>query len=78
MSQRAATKAPLAVVVNGSAADIPGNQQTTCLSPAMGGTCKLQTGAGAVFDSQTINANYGHPIQYQPPRVFRFGLRMTF
>ena len=25
-----------------------------------------------------INANFGNPSQYQPPRVFRFGLRATF
>jgi hypothetical protein len=25
-----------------------------------------------------INSNYGNPNQYQPPRVFRFGLRGTF
>ena len=30
-----------------------------------------------VYKNQ-VNPNFGHPVQYQPPRTFRFGLRGTF
>jgi outer membrane receptor protein involved in Fe transport len=33
---------------------------------------------GTPFDPSEKNANFGRPLAYQPPRVFRFGLRTTF
>jgi hypothetical protein len=29
-------------------------------------------------DPATVNPNFGHPVAYQPPRTFRFGLKGTF
>ncbi|HEY3595454.1 MAG TPA: TonB-dependent receptor, partial [Polyangiaceae bacterium] len=37
----------------------------------------IANGDGTPF-SGVVNANYGKPTQYQPPRTFRFGLKTTF
>jgi hypothetical protein len=62
-------------VPDGKPGDIPAKQTSTCVDP----TCKLHSADdNSLFDPAAKNANYGRPTQYQPPRVFRFGLRMTF
>ncbi len=65
-------------VPGGGPNDIPAKQTSTCVLPPAG-TCKLHSADdNTAFDPANKNANYGRPIQYQPPRVFRFGVRMTF
>ena len=61
-------------VVNGTSADLPASPTATCTPPQ----CKLKNVDNTPFDPTTMNPNYGKPIEYQPPRQFRFGLRMTF
>jgi hypothetical protein len=45
-----------------------------------GGSARdLTNGDGSAFDAKTQkNPNFGKPTAYQPPRIFRFGLRGTF
>jgi hypothetical protein len=45
-----------------------------------GGSARdLTNGDGSAFDPKTQkNPNFGKPTEYQPPRIFRFGLRGTF
>jgi hypothetical protein len=38
----------------------------------------LQNADGTPFDPASKNPNFGNPAEYQPPRMFRFGLRTTF
>jgi hypothetical protein len=38
----------------------------------------LKYADGTPFDKQDANPNFGRAIEYQPPRIFRFGLRMTY
>jgi len=38
----------------------------------------LKNADGSPFDPTTKNPNFGNPNRYQPPRMFRFGLRATF
>ncbi|XXY50366.1 TonB-dependent receptor [Sorangium sp. So ce269] len=48
------------------------------LEPSSGETC-LKTLDGARFDKDADkNPNFGKPTQYQSPRQFRFGARVTF
>lgn len=42
-----------------------------------GGVSQLTNADGSAF-SGTVNPNFGNPSAYQPPRIFRFGLRTTF
>jgi hypothetical protein len=54
--------------------------------PVLGGTVKpdgtidnIKHPDGTDFDPTTEkNPNFGHTTSYQPPRIFRFGLRTTF
>jgi hypothetical protein len=52
----------------------------TCTPPS----CALRNSDGTTYNTDPAmggiipNPNFGHPIDYQPPRQFRFGLRMTF
>jgi outer membrane receptor protein involved in Fe transport len=47
-------------------------KRTTPISPCPANTdCTL-------LQANEVNPNFGRPNQYQPPRIFRFGLRMTF
>jgi hypothetical protein len=65
-------------VPDGKPADIPQTSSSPCVLPPAG-TCKLHSADdNTAFDPAGVNPNYGRPTQYQPPRVFRFGLRMTF
>jgi hypothetical protein len=43
-----------------------------------GGLANLTNADGTPFDDNTRNPNFGRPIAYQPPRIFRFGLKGTF
>jgi len=40
--------------------------------------CDANTAAADIAQRCPINYNYGNATQFQPPRVFRFGLRTTF
>lgn len=42
------------------------------------GTCQLRSPDGAPIDSASVNPNFGQPTEYQPPRTFRFGARLSF
>ena len=42
-----------------------------------GGIAQVKNADGSAFSGQT-NANFKNPTEYQPPRIFRFGLRTTF
>jgi len=42
-----------------------------------GGVGQLTNADGTPFNGQ-VNPNFGNPSAYQPPRIFRFGLRTTF
>jgi hypothetical protein len=54
--------------------------------PVIGGTANpdgtisglVHSADGTPFDPQEKNPNFGRPLAYQSPRVFRFGLRTTF
>ncbi|WP_437283119.1 TonB-dependent receptor [Sorangium sp. So ce375] len=49
------------------------------LSPSNGGpTCVKNHNSGEPLDAQAVNPNFGKPTQYQTPRQFRFGARVTF
>jgi len=50
------------------------------VSPVSRGTvADLQYSDGSRFDPDTDkNPNFGRATEYQPPRIFRFGLRMTY
>ncbi len=50
------------------------------VNPVLNGNLATLTHAdGSAFDPTTEkNPNFGHPSEYQPPRIFRFGLRGTF
>jgi hypothetical protein len=50
--------------------------QRYTLSPVQAGL-PLRNADGTPF-SGTVNPNFGRPAEYQPPRIFRFGLRTTF
>jgi outer membrane receptor protein involved in Fe transport len=39
---------------------------------------QLQNSDGTPFDQANVNPNFGQPTQYQSPRTFRFGARVTF
>jgi Carboxypeptidase regulatory-like domain/TonB dependent receptor/TonB-dependent Receptor Plug Domain len=43
-----------------------------------GGIAQLQNADGTAFDPAGRNPNYLRPVAYQPPRVFRFGVKGTF
>jgi hypothetical protein len=43
-----------------------------------GGLANLTNANGTPFNPADINPNFGHASAYQPPRVFRFGLKGTF
>jgi hypothetical protein len=43
-----------------------------------GGLGNLRNADGTPFDPKTKNPNFGNPVAYQPPRMFRFGLKATF
>jgi hypothetical protein len=38
----------------------------------------IHSADGTPFDPAEKNPNFGRPLAYQSPRVFRFGLRTTF
>ncbi|MDB4988899.1 MAG: hypothetical protein JWN04_4077, partial [Myxococcaceae bacterium] len=51
----------------------------TAVNPiTSGGITQLTNYDGTPFDPTNKNANFGHLSAYQPPRVFRFGLKGTF
>jgi hypothetical protein len=83
------TTANVLPIPGGSTANLPQNVGNppikTCNPPSMGGNCTLRNDDGTPFASGTaanpngqVNPNYGNVTDYQPPRQFRFGLRMTF
>jgi hypothetical protein len=39
---------------------------------------KLKNADGSDFDKDHRNPNFGKPLQYQPPRSFRIGVKVTF
>jgi hypothetical protein len=39
---------------------------------------RLKRSDGATFDTAQVNPNFGSPTAYQLPRIFRFGLRLTY
>jgi outer membrane receptor protein involved in Fe transport len=39
---------------------------------------KLKKADGSNFDSKEKNPNFGKPLQYQPPRSFRIGVKVSF
>jgi hypothetical protein len=43
-----------------------------------GGLANLTNADGTPFNPDNVNPNFGRPIAYQPPRIFRFGLKGTF
>ena len=43
-----------------------------------GGLAAVAGADGSAFDPSGVNPNFGRPIRYQAPRVFRFGLKGTF
>ena len=43
-----------------------------------GGIGALKNADGTPFAAEEKNSNFGRAIEYQPPRIFRFGLRMTY
>ena len=45
--------------------------------PTSGPNDPLRNADGTPF-SGTVNPNFGKPAEYQPPRIFRFGLKATF
>jgi hypothetical protein len=51
---------------------------TPVTSVTRGGIGNLQTATGTPFDPTTKNPNFGNPVAYQAPRMFRFGLKATF
>lgn len=57
------TSADVLPVPNGVRADLPR---------------ALRNPDGTRFDQKSVNSNYGNATQYQAPRQFRFGFRMTF
>ena len=46
--------------------------------PTAGSLANLKDSNGNPIYRNQVNANFGNPIQYQPPRTIRFGLRGTF
>jgi TonB dependent receptor/Carboxypeptidase regulatory-like domain len=51
--------------------------------PVIGGTspadlAKITTPTGKMFVADNVNPNFGNPQQYQAPRIFQFGLRVTY
>jgi outer membrane receptor protein involved in Fe transport len=57
------TQASVLPIKDGVAADLP---------------AKLRNADGTPFDPQEKNPNFGKPIQYQPPRSFRIGVKVSF
>jgi hypothetical protein len=43
-----------------------------------GSLSDLKNADGSAFDTSTVNPNYGRAVAYQPPRIFRFGVKGTF
>jgi hypothetical protein len=39
---------------------------------------ELKYDDGSAFDPADLNTNFGNPTEYQPPRSFRFGAKVTF
>ncbi|WP_437554965.1 TonB-dependent receptor [Sorangium sp. So ce367] len=48
------------------------------LNPSSGPTCVKNHNTGEPLDPKAVNPNYGEPTQFQTPRQFRFGARVTF
>jgi len=52
---------------------------TTAVLPITSGSLSdLKNADGSAFDTATVNPNYGRAVAYQPPRIFRFGVKGTF
>ena len=70
------TRAEVRPVVEGKVGDVPAKGAGSC-NPAAG--CKLVYTNGEPFNpTQDQNPNFGNPTDYQPPRTFRFGAKVTF
>jgi len=54
---------------------IPGGTQAENIEENPG---KVTTTDGFPLTQDEVNPNFGNPSAYQPPRVFRFGLKGTF
>ncbi|WP_437594531.1 TonB-dependent receptor [Sorangium sp. So ce1000] len=48
------------------------------LNPSSGPTCLKDHNTGEPLDAKAVNPNFGKPTQFQTPRQFRFGARVTF
>ena len=59
-------------IPNGTVADLNNIKRVTPLSP-----CPANTDCTIVQPTE-VNPNFGRITNYQPPRIFRFGLRVTF
>jgi hypothetical protein len=57
------TQASVLPIKDGVVADLP---------------AKLRNADGTPFNPQEKNPNFGKPIQYQPPRSFRIGVKVSF
>jgi hypothetical protein len=61
---------------------IPGTFKSGALPPGAGDDCGASMPSQACLDyflqPGEKNPNFGRPLAFQPPRVFRFGLRTTF
>jgi hypothetical protein len=66
------TIVPVLPVANGTVADLDNIKRVAPISP-----CPANTDCTVVQPSE-VNPNFGKINAYQPPRIFRFGLRVTF
>ena len=61
---------------NSDVLPISGGSESDLPSATSAGKLKHSDNSPVTFDEK--NPNYGNPIQYQAPRIVRFGAKLTF
>ena len=46
--------------------------------PSNGNLTAVKTSDGGILGTNDVNPNFGRVMQYQDPRIFRFGLRFNY